>query len=337
MVRVNKAAACTVALVVTAFALMVAPAFASVPHDDRYTMAIIGDTPYGQPQIDNFPADIAEINADPHVRFVVHVGDIKNGSSLCTDSYFSLIRSDFNQFVDPLVYTPGDNEWTDCHRANNGAYTPTERLAKLRSVFFDNPGHSLGQRSALLRTQTPNYPENVRFKRANVEWGVINLPGSNDDLVPWFGAPVTPAQQAEHDNRLAANLKWLDSIFLRAKRAHVKAIAIGLQADMFDPAAVAAGQVSAYAPIIHKLATKAAEFGKPVLLINGDSHIFGSDHPFASGQQAGTIYGESTLAPNIERVTVEGSTSVPHEWLRLHISQTDPNVFSFENVPFAAH
>jgi hypothetical protein len=47
------------------------------------TYAIIGDTPYGQPQIDNFPDDVAEINADPDVRLVVHLGDIKNGSSRC--------------------------------------------------------------------------------------------------------------------------------------------------------------------------------------------------------------------------------------------------------------
>jgi hypothetical protein len=35
------------------------------------TYAIIGDTPYGQPQIDNFPNDVTEINADPDVRLVV--------------------------------------------------------------------------------------------------------------------------------------------------------------------------------------------------------------------------------------------------------------------------
>ena len=29
------------------------------------TYAVIGDTPYGQPQFENFPNDVAEINADP--------------------------------------------------------------------------------------------------------------------------------------------------------------------------------------------------------------------------------------------------------------------------------
>jgi hypothetical protein len=74
------------------------------------TYAIIGDTPYGQPQIDNFPDDVAVINADPDVRLVVHLGDIKNGSSRCDTTYFQRIRADFDGFEDPLVYTPGDNE-----------------------------------------------------------------------------------------------------------------------------------------------------------------------------------------------------------------------------------
>jgi hypothetical protein len=87
-------------------------------------------------QIANFPNVIGQINADRDVRLVMHAGDIKSGSSLCSDSYFSLIRSDFDQFADPLVYTPGDNEWTDCHRANNGAYNPLERLTAVRTLFF---------------------------------------------------------------------------------------------------------------------------------------------------------------------------------------------------------
>ena len=97
-----------------------------------YTFAVIGDMPYGTAAIAAFPKAIAQINADPAVRLVTHLGDIKNGSSLCTDEYFRLIRSDFDQFQDPLVYTPGDNEWTDCHRLNNGGYNPLERLAKVR-------------------------------------------------------------------------------------------------------------------------------------------------------------------------------------------------------------
>ncbi len=55
--------------------------------------------------------------------------------------------------VDALVYTPGDNEWTDCHRSNNGKYDPLERLAALRNGFFLFPNVTLGGRQLPLFTQ----------------------------------------------------------------------------------------------------------------------------------------------------------------------------------------
>jgi hypothetical protein len=100
---------------------------------------VIGDIPYGDAQIAQLPGRIDQINADRQVQLVDHLGDIKSGSSLCTDEYFAMIRTQFDRFTDPLVYTPGDNEWTDCHRPNNGSYNPLERLAKVRQVFFPNP------------------------------------------------------------------------------------------------------------------------------------------------------------------------------------------------------
>ena len=86
-----------------------------------FTFALIGDMPYGAEGELKFPNVIADINADRSLSFVVHDGDIKNGSSLCSDEMFVNRLDLFNQFARPLIYVPGDNEWTDCHRANNGA------------------------------------------------------------------------------------------------------------------------------------------------------------------------------------------------------------------------
>ena len=108
------------------------------------TLAVFGDTPYGAAQAEAFPQLIASINA-ANVDLAVHVGDIKNGSTRCDTSYFQKTFDDFSALTTPLVYTPGDNEWTDCHRANNGAYGPLERLDVLRSVFFGDPATTLGE------------------------------------------------------------------------------------------------------------------------------------------------------------------------------------------------
>ncbi|MEU6787396.1 hypothetical protein ABZ912_50105 [Nonomuraea angiospora] len=41
----------------------------------------------------------------------------------------------FGTFDDPFVLTPGDNEWTDCHRTAAGGYAPTERLDAVRTFL----------------------------------------------------------------------------------------------------------------------------------------------------------------------------------------------------------
>ena len=81
-----------------------------------------------------------------------------------------------------------------------------------------------------------------------------------------------------------------------------------------------------------KLSSK--RFNKPVLLLNGDSHLYGADRPLADpSSAAGKIHGTPPVA-NLMRITVQGSTNGPAEWLRLTIDHRDPNVFSWVNVPY---
>lgn len=157
-------------------------------HHRDYTFAVIGDIPYGEAQIANFPKVIAQINADPSVRWVDHLGDIKDGSSACSDAYFEMIRKGFERFADPLVYTIGDNEWTDCHRPADGGYNPLERLAKVRSLFFAHPGRTLGQHRADVVSQADQgLPEDVRWERAGMSFATLHIVGSNNGLEPWTG------------------------------------------------------------------------------------------------------------------------------------------------------
>ena len=303
-------------------------------HDRTQTLAIIGDIPYGDAQIAAFPSEIRQINADPSVSRVIHLGDIKNGSSRCDDSYFQARLADFQTFADPLVYTPGDNEWTDCHRTNNGGYVPTERLAKLRELFFARPGETLGAKTEV-RPQSSRFPENVRWRAQRVQFGVVHVVGSNDDQFPWYGdrripagsgalVPETPFETAlrvrEYVAREAAALDWIDQVFDDAEKHDAPAVVLGMQADMWDGAAA---DQTAFIPIKAVIADRAARFGKPVALLQGDSHELTVDRP--AGQPA-----------NLVRIVVQGSTSIPHEWLRLRIDTSRAGVFSCENVVFSS-
>ena len=323
-----------------------APAEVSEQEDDGdgFTLAVIGDTPYGDAKLAEFPSLVALINADPAVEMVLHAGDIKAGkNSLCTDDYFKAIRKLFDTFADPLVYTPGDNEWTDCHVAvkNNGLYTPTERLLAVRARFFPVAGQTLGINSTHVLSQATDpanheYVENVFWQRAHVVFATINLPGSNDDLAPW-GTPLPadagnyPSQAAEVVARDRANAAWLDFTFARAQRNHAAGVVLLFQADMWDPAEPLTG----YDAIVRHIGTLAAQFGGPVLLLEGDSHAFNVAHPYTAASPFFGMHPSTPAAPNVTRIVVEGSDKGRTEYLRLHINPAKPLVspFSWERVP----
>ena len=185
------------------------------------TIAVIGDVPYGEDQEARFGELVDAINRDPHVELAAHLGDIKSGSTTCTDERFAAIADHFADFKDPLVYTPGDNEWTDCHRVNNGSFNPLERLAAIRSRFFAQPGETLGRHPADVEFQ-PSLVENVRWVDADVAFATLHVIGSNNGLAPWSGigftAP-TPEQAAEVDARIQAAVSWVDATTTVGRRS----------------------------------------------------------------------------------------------------------------------
>jgi hypothetical protein len=334
----RRAATAAIALSVLSLALSAGSASAGAGHDP-FTFAVIGDIPYGDAEIAAFPKNISQINADPDVQFVDHLGDIKNGSSVCSDAYFQMIKSDFDQFKDPLVYTVGDNEWTDCHRPNNGSYNPLERLAAIRKVFFPRPGRTLGQNSVSVTSQADEgYPENVRYTRGDVAFAALHIVGSNNSMAPWTGntAP-TPEQAAEVLGRTSAVVQSIHDTFDAARRHHNKAVTLLTQADMFDPTVTDPSFADYYAfqPIVRTIAEESAKFDGPVYLFNGDSHVYNSDKPLADGSKWLSFYDVKTTAPNLSRITIDGSNNATN-WLKVTVDPGSKQVLRWTRVPFTS-
>lgn len=325
-----------------------------------FNYGLIGDTPYGATQITAFPSQIAVINNDPSIRTTIHAGDIKNGSSRCDTSYFNTVKADFDQFAKPLVYTPGDNEWTDCHRANNGGYQPAgtstpgapvttdegvSRLDKIRQIFFANPKKSLGgtgrrSKPRVLSSQGGAIPENQQWSEQGVVFATFNLPGSNNDKLPWFGASESTAlasiQADEVATRTAADIAWLKRTFKVAENRGAPAVVLTIQADMWDPAITGdPTQYDGFTSFVQQLAASTLHYGKPVLLVNGDSHVLGSDFPLSDAAATNnTIYGVTTAVPNLKRITVNGSGTANLGYVRLTVDPSSPSPFSYSLVPF---
>jgi len=309
---------------------------------EPYTLAVIGDTPYGPDKLTEFPSLVDLINSDPKVDIVLHAGDIKAGSSSpCTNEYIDSIGTLFSNFKDPLVYTPGDNEWTDCHVAskNNGLYTPTERLQFVRSVFFPVAGQSLGGRKKQLLTQADDpansaFVENTIWMESQVVFAALNIPGSNNDKASW-GTPLPadagnyPSQAEEIATRAQANAAWLNRAFAVASENDASGIVLLFQADMWDPTAALSG----FDDLVIQIGNLAVAFGKPVLLLEGDSHVFRVDNPFEAASPLHGVHPSTPIANNVTRIVVEGSAAGRTEYLRLTIDPQNGQLFSWERVP----
>lgn len=163
----------------------------------RFEVALIGDFPYAAGQEAQAQTMFDELNGED-LAFILHDGDIKSGSTPCADEVFYTELNRLESSINPLVYTPGDNEWTDCHRTG---YDPNERLQLLREVFFTGE-ESLGERTIALTRQGEDYPENARWSYGGVTFATLHLVGSNNGLNP-------DNDPDEYAARNEANLAWL--------------------------------------------------------------------------------------------------------------------------------
>jgi hypothetical protein len=303
-------------------------------HPTSYTFAVIGDVPYGADQVAAFPGWVDQISADRDVRLVTHVGDVKNGSTVCSNDYFAFIRAQFDRFDTPLVYTPGDNEWTDCHRTNNGAYDPYERLDAVRRMFFPEPGVTLAEPMRVDNQKA--FPENVDWHAARITFAAVHVVGSNNGMAPWTGATTANERQvAEVAARTRANIKKLREAFHDAKRRDDRAVVVFQQADMFDPTFTPTfNDVSAFKPWVQALTDEAADFDGPVYLFDGDSHVYNADHPLATGSTWLGLHGVTGAADNLTRITVDGSSN-NKDWLKVAVQRHGPEVLTWEQVPYS--
>ena len=247
----------------------------------------LGDMPYG-PREQAYPAFralIAEINRRAPV-FTIHLGDTKSGVDPCSDRLLLEQRDFMDSFASALVYTPGDNEWTDCHRLLAGAYDPLDRLHFIRTHYF-RTAESLGRQPIRLERQADvmrgfePFVENSRFRHGGVWFVTAHVVGSNNNLDAVEGSEAAE----EFLVRDQANRVWLADSFDKAAATNAKAMVVAIHADMFrdgfDPKQETFARASGFKGFAETLITKAQSFRKPVLLLFGDSHEFRVFQPFA--------------------------------------------------------
>jgi hypothetical protein len=307
----------------------------------KYTIALFGDMPYNALGKQQYPNLLADINAS-HVAFSVFDGDMKaGGDGPCTDdNLYTPALQNFAKLADPLIWLPGDNDWTDCwgrYGAGTfvpGADDPIERLQHERELFTSTD-YSLGQRRMQLTRQSreggqyAQYSENVRWSYGPVVYIGLNIQGSNDNY-PYAGVDGETRSQAEIDRqraeetaRKAADLHWLSEGFAYAKQVGALGVMVIFQADLnFNNEQHLADTRSydAFPDYVDALRAESLAFSGKVALVHGDSHYFKVDMPL-NGPAGGVV-------ANFTRVETFGSRNT--HWVSATIDPNDPNLFHFE-------
>lgn len=346
---------------VAAPAIAVAQRTSTNEKEFEYAVGLWGDLPYSAAQADiGVPNLIADMNSQK-LAFSVHDGDLKAGNGAtanppsvpCADELYDRALGYLNALDAPAMFTPGDNDWTDCDRPSNGGFNSLERLDKERQVFFSTP-YSAGRKQLKQDVQTdptclayvsgpaagPTVTkpapcvENRRWTFKDVTYVTLNVQGSCNNLCD------TAPNPAEFAARNAANIAWLRAAFAEAKAKESAAVMIISQADPgFDQSdgtraplrnprtlAEANPALDGYKTFLTAVREETIAFAKPVAYVHGDSHYFRVDKPLldANGSRLENFTRVETFGDN----AATGLNDV--HWVKALVDPESRDVFAFQ-------
>lgn len=312
-----------------------------------YAIGLWGDLPYSDVQAQTgVPNLIADMNSQ-NLAFTAFDGDWKAGNSIagsvtptsCSNELYAQTLGYLNDFKAPAVFTPGDNDWTDCDRPSNGGFNSLERLNYERQLFFSTP-YSFGKRRLKQEVQAAPYVENRRWTIGRVTYATLNVQGSCNNLCD------TAPDPEEYAARNAANIAWLQETFKVAKARNSVAVMLITQADpgwdnsdptrapTRDPKTLAENDKDSngvlfpdgFKDYLVALREEVIAFRKPVAYVHGDSHYFRIDKPLldATGKRLENFTRVETFGDN----AANGNNDV--HWLKVIVDPRSREVFSYQ-------
>ena len=278
------------------------------------------------------------------LAFVIHDGDFwwdgaawtekDGGLPPCSDEAFENRLALAQNSRHPFIFVPGDNEWADCYRGKPRAYDPFERLTKLRQTFFSGD-HSLGRRTIRLKRQSkdPHYAE----YRENMRW-TYGASCSSPFTSSGATKPRTHPGNGRRTRGADGGQPSMDETIVRVAAATRAQVMIIAQADPrfenswptdmqqrymldglgFQPPETR--RATGFDGFVAALEQETLAFGKPVVYVHGDSHLFRIDKPLVGTRSRRTI-------ENFTRVETFGFPYT--HWVRARVDRDDPNVFRF--------
>ncbi|RLV58800.1 hypothetical protein D5018_15480 [Parashewanella curva] len=236
---------------------------------------VFGDTPYSkheQTLLKQPDGKFAQLLTQVKHDFIVHIGDIKAGAQPCTNE---LLQTNFQLISQvspkPFVYTPGDNEWTDCDRPSlKPSYDELERLEYVIEHFAQ---HEVNLPKFQRQTKQK---ENQVWEFDGVKFITLHVAGTNNGRDNILNSDVSKARRLT-DRRDENNFEWLNQQLPQQQKAAV----VFMQADIYQKpasrnACIAENNQScdgfkAYREKLNQLATS---LDYPLMLAHGDTGEF---------------------------------------------------------------
>jgi len=282
----------------------------------------LGDLPYTGEQQQKLDDEIGPAIRTANAAFVIHYGDFKKGSAPCTEKTVGAALDEIFSLSSKVIYTPGDNDWADCDRKSTGS--PVSELFMLDRLRNQLKNRLVSQRDTLPKLQhQPLFVENAIWSSGKIVFVTLHMVGTNNGrdeiLLDKKKLARTLVQARDFANRV-----WLKKAWHRAVDDHAKAIVVISQADptsnkrsgtcKFD-----GGDCDGYKYMKKKLREVAANWGKPMLYIHGDTNPYCLDKGFGGDD-----------APKLWRLNATGdyavvdATSIEMSW------KNDSNDVSFD-------
>lgn len=269
----------------------------------------LGDLPYRPSEMASL-RQLLRTGATQGSPFLIHLGDIKGGSTPCTDAGLAEIADLFRIQPVPVVYSVGDNEWTDCHRRDAGGLDPRVRLQRVRTLFFHDRSVLRLDVLAPIRAD-PGYPEIYAFRQGEVLLVALHVVGSNNGF-----APADPAAVAEFRARDAVNRRFVERLTASPAGRTARAMVLIVQANpLFESGAGPEG----FRGFKSMLADLMGTFPGPVLVLHGDTHRFRQDRPLLD-RSRGVPF------ERLVRVEVPGSPLSGGVWIAVDPEAAEPFV-----------
>ena len=136
------------------------------------------------------------------------------------------------------------------------------------------------------------------------------------------GPRLRRGRAAENPARRLPTLAGLPRVCPAAARVRAAGVVLAWHANPRFESAPGTLERQGFDPMLDKLRERATAFGRPVLLLQGDDHVFQVDRPWMR---------EGSTEPRVPNLTRVQTWSAPKvHWVKVHVAPGTPEVFQVE-------